>query len=502
MVERTPVMVLTNAVIREGLDDMTWSLHNKRNLIILTSSLLGVGFLVTSLASYYVSRAAIRESIIKTELPITANIIYSEIQKDLIRPVLVSQMIADDTFLRDWVINGEKDVKQVTKYLKQIKERFNAVTSFFVSEHSRNYYYSEGILKKVSESKWRDVWYFRVREMDGPYEINVDFDLSNNDAMTIFINYRVYDYDSRFIGAAGVGLTVDTVKKMIDEYQRKYRHRIFFLDREGRVVLSSGAEKRPERDVWEIEGLHGLADRILNETCGSFIYQGDGETRFLNVRSIPEFGWHLCVEKNEKEAVSGIRKVLFLNISIFMAVTLVFLLASGIIINRFQGQLEMLATTDKLTGLHNRQAFEILIEQVMQSYKRTAEPFSVIMFDIDDFKRVNDTFGHLTGDLVLADIARIAKGRTRGSDILCRWGGEEFLAVLPDCVLADAFSLAEEIRAAVSNEKNEYKGQKIRVTISAGVAEFMPEETVDQLINRADQALYAAKKAGKNRSLC
>lgn len=480
---------------------MALSLYSKRNLIILTSILLGAGFLVTSLASYYVSRSTVRESIIKTELPITADTVYSQIQKDLIGPLLVSQMMADDTFLRDWIIHQEKDVRKIKKYLEQIKKRFNAVTSFLVSEQSRVYYHSGGILKKVSESEWRDAWYFRVRKMVKPYEINVDFDLSNNDAMTIFINYRVCDYNSRFIGATGVGLTVDSVKKMIDDYQRKYSQRIFFLDGEGRVILSAGQEKWPQKDIRKIEGLSGVADRILKETSGSFIYRSGKETRFLNVRSIPEFGWHLCVEKTEKEAVSGIRRVLFLNILIFIAVTVIFLFASGMIINQFQTQLEELATTDKLTGLHNRQAFEVLIGQLMQNYKRKAETFSVIMFDIDDFKDVNDTFGHLAGDLVLAEIARVSKARIRGSDILCRWGGEELLAVLPDCVLSDAFSLAEEIRIAVSNTECDYKRQKIRVTISAGVAEFLPDETIDQLISRADQALYSAKRAGKNQTL-
>jgi diguanylate cyclase (GGDEF)-like protein len=337
--------------------------------------------------------------------------------------------------------------------------------------------------------------------MDNPYEINVDFDPAKNDAMTIFIHHRVHDYNSRFIGATGVGLTADSVKKMIDDCQQKYRQRIFLVDQGGRVILSAGPEKWPETYIWLIEGLSGVADRILNETSGSFIYDSGSDTRFLNVRFIPEFGWHLCVEKTEKETVSGIRKVLFLNSFIFIAVTSIFLLVSGVIINRFQTQLEELATTDKLTGLHNRQAFEVLIGQLMQNYKRTADPFSVIMFDIDDFKNVNDTFGHLAGDLVLAEIAQIARARIRGSDIICRWGGEEFLVVLSDCVLADAFSLAEEIRIAVSNGQTEYKGQEMRVTISAGVAEFMPEETIDQLISRADQALYTAKKAGKNRSL-
>jgi diguanylate cyclase (GGDEF)-like protein len=479
---------------------MNWSSHNKRHLIVLTSLLISAGFLATSLASYYVARARIREGIINTALPLTADAIYSEIQRELISPLLISQMMADNTFLRDWVIQGERDIQKITKYLDQTKIRFNAVTSFFVSEQTRFYYYSGGILKKMSESNWRDVWYFRVRKMDNPYEINVDLDLSKNDAMTVFINYRVYDYNHRFIGATGVGLALEDVKKMIDKYRRKYNQRIFFLNAEGQMILSAGDEKWPQKDIRKIEGLSGLADQILERTSGSFMYKSGKDARFLNVRAIPEFGWHLCVEKAEQEAISGIRNVFILNILIFIVVAVVFLFALGMIINRFQTQLEKSATTDKLTGLYNRQAFEVLIEQIVRNYRRTANIFSVIMFDIDDFKHINDMFGHLSGDWVLAEIARVAKTRIRGSDIFCRWGGEEFLVVLPSCDLANALDLAEKIRITVSQIQAEREGRKITVTISAGVAEYMPDETIDQLVSRADQALYAAKKAGKNRS--
>lgn len=479
---------------------MGWTHHNKRNLIIITSILLSAGFLVTSLASYYISRASIRRTIIELELPLTANAVYSEIQKELVRPVLISQMMADDTFLRHWVLGKEKDVREITRYLKQIKIRFNAVTSFFVSEKSRIYYYSEGILKKVNEAEWRDSWYFRVRRMEKPYEVNVDFDIANQDAMTIFINYRVYDFNSGFIGATGVGLPVASVKRLIDDYQQKYRQRIFFINREGRVLLHAGNEKWEEESIREIDGLSTLSDRILTEKSGSFRYNDGDGLKFLNVRFIPEFGWHLCVEKPEKEAISKIRNVLFLNIGIFLAVTTLFLILSGMIINRYQSQLEKLAVTDKLTGLYNRQAFDVLIEQLMQNYRRTKTGFSIALFDIDDFKHVNDTAGHLNGDRVLVEIASIAKKRIRGGDIICRWGGEEFLLALPGCPLLEAFSLTEEIRIAVADRPIDGEAEKIRVTISAGVAELSPEETIDQLIKRADQALYNSKKTGKNKS--
>lgn len=479
---------------------MRWKSRNRRTLIVVILLLLFAGFLVTTLAGYYVSREAIRAGIVHTELPMTADIVYSEIQKELIRPVLVSQMMADDTFLRDWVIHKERDVDKITKYLAQVKQRFNAVTSFFVSEQSRVYYYAEGILKKVKESEWRDAWYFRVREMKKPYEINVDIDMANHDAMTVFINYRVYDYKSRFLGTTGVGLTVDSVKKLIDKYQMKYHQRIFFLNHEGHVILSGGKDDWPQKDIRKVEGLSGLADQILGAVKGSFAYRSDGHTKFLNVRQIQEFGWHLCVEKDEEEAIQSIQRVLYLNLAIFVAVSAVFLFLVGMVANNFQSQLEAMAITDKLTGLHNRQAFDVLVENLLERSRRTSATFSAAIMDIDDFKKVNDTFGHLIGDQVLKEVARVAKERVRGADVLCRWGGEEFLLVLPDCSIADALKLVEEIRIAVSENQISANDAPIKTTISAGLAELVPGESVDQLINRADQALYKAKNSGKNRS--
>ena len=114
---------------------------SKGPLVGLLSLLLTAGFFATSLSSYYVSKAAILEAIIDRELPLASSNIYSEIQKDLVRPVLVSSTMASDTFLRDWVLAGERDVSQIAKYLQEVKERYGAFSSFFVSDPSHNYYY-------------------------------------------------------------------------------------------------------------------------------------------------------------------------------------------------------------------------------------------------------------------------------------------------------------------------------------------------------------------------
>lgn len=479
---------------------MTRFLHDKYKLITLIAVLLGIGFMVTSLASYYVSKSAIRDSIVENELPVTADNVYSEIQKDLIRPVFVSSMMAGDTFLRDWILGGEKDVSKITKYLQEIKNSYRAVASFFVSERTRVYYFAEGILKKVSETEPRDEWYFRLRKMEQPYEINVDPDLANRDAMTIFINYRVFDYQGRFLGATGVGLTVDAVKKMVNEYQQRYQRRIFFVDRGGRIVLSDGRVKKTGTNIRQVEGLIAMADEIFAAGHGSFTYQSGGETLLLNVRFIPELNWYLFVEKEENEAISGIRQTLYLNLLLSLIVTAVIIIASVMTIDRFQSRLEEMATRDKLTGLYNRQAFDILMEQYQAELKRRVEPFSLILFDIDHFKRINDVYGHLEGDRVLKAIAREAAANIRESDILCRWGGEEFLVILKGCALADAFRTAEEIREAVSQLEMGVGTDNIKVTVSLGVAQYQGGEKIDQLLKRVDEAMYLAKEQGRNRA--
>ncbi|MDP3440819.1 MAG: GGDEF domain-containing protein, partial [Azonexus sp.] len=156
---------------------------SRYRLILLLSLLLSAAFFATTLLGYMVSKQAIRAAIIGQDLPLTSSNIYSEIQKDLVRPVLISATMAHDTFLRDWVLKGEKDVEEMTRFLEEIKIRNGAFSSFFVSEKTGNYYAGVGIAKKITPTEQRDTWYYRVRDMKEDYEINVDRDMINRDAL-------------------------------------------------------------------------------------------------------------------------------------------------------------------------------------------------------------------------------------------------------------------------------------------------------------------------------
>lgn len=472
--------------------------RDKFKLILALSLLLGTGFTATTLINYHVSKAAIRSSIVASELPLTSDNIYTEIQKDLILPTVISSMMASDTFLRDWVIAGEKDVDRITRYLREVKDRYGAFTSFFVSEKSQLYYQTGGILKRVREDEPRDAWYFRVRSMTAPYEINVDPDLANRDALTIFINYRVFDYDGRYIGAAGVGLTVDAVRTLIQSYQERYQRNIYFVDKKGHIALLGSDTQAAGVSIHGIEGLRDIAAKIFEQTSGNFQYRNSGLDYLLNVRFIPELDWYLFVERAENSAFEGIRHTLYANLAISLLITAIVLLATSLTINRYQGRLETMATTDKLTGLVNRQAFDLLMEQALREQKRSRSSLLAMLIDIDDFKRINDRQGHLAGDSVLRQVAATIRHNLREADIVSRWGGEEFLVLFKGTPEAEGLQLAEKIRLAVETTGFPDLKENITVTISIGVADYKAGETADALIARADQALYAAKSAGRN----
>ncbi|MBW1646090.1 MAG: GGDEF domain-containing protein [Deltaproteobacteria bacterium] len=164
-------------------------------------------------------------------------------------------------------------------------------------------------------------------------------------------------------------------------------------------------------------------------------------------------------------------------------------------------QITNLATIDELTGLYNRRAlFSRLVEEHSR-VERYEEIFSLLIIDIDDFKMINDTYGHQAGDAILRNLAKFLKGNLRTSDFIARFGGEEFIAILPATNLEKARKVGEKIRFMLAKKIFEDKKTqvKIKLTVSIGLSLCTRGDTVDDLIKRADDALYLAKNSGKNR---
>lgn len=468
----------------------------KRRLVISISLLLILGFVVTSLASYLVSGAALREQIMTSGLPLTSDNIYSDIQNDLLPPILVSATMAQDTFLRDWTLEGENDISKVIKYLTEVRSRNNTITAFFVSDATRNYYHPTGIVEQVAREDASDSWYFRVRDMTQDYEINVDYDQANEFSLTVFINYRMYDYDENFIGATGVGLQATTMLERLDRYEERYSRDIYFVDPEGTVTLQAGANNDMPDKIGAMEGLGALTDDILAAGQGTWEYQRNGEDILVNTRYIPELDWHLFVEQPESAATASVRGAFVLNIGVGLAIAVLVVTLTQITVQRYQRRLERMATTDNLTGIANRHSFEMLAEPYAQDRSPGAPANSVILLDLDQLKQINDRHGHIAGDDVIREVAGVAQGGLRATDVICRWGGEEFVIWLRGCGIDDALAVAENIRSRIRSRR--FVDGEISVTASLGVVEHRPGDTLEQTLRRADRAMYTAKAGGRD----
>ena len=154
---------------------------------------------------------------------------------------------------------------------------------------------------------------------------------------------------------------------------------------------------------------------------------------------------------------------------------------------------------DGLTGCFLKKQAEIILKKLIKSAIRYNQPLSILLFDIDFFKKINDTYGHLVGDYVLKELAKLVLSQIRESDICGRVGGEEFLIILPNTKLIGALKLAERLRLSVESYEFIYGGKKIPVTISIGITSLSKNDSFESLYERVDEALYLAKKSGRNR---
>jgi diguanylate cyclase len=159
------------------------------------------------------------------------------------------------------------------------------------------------------------------------------------------------------------------------------------------------------------------------------------------------------------------------------------------------------ATTDVLTSLPNRMAYEERIHEEIERARRYQRPLSLTILDVDFFKKINDQFGHPAGDKVLKILAEVFRKRTRDSDFIARMGGEEFMLILTETTADDALTVTDTLRGIIEQANFHFRDKAVPVTVSCGITEYSEGDTAEEMYSRADQALYEAKEGGRNRCI-
>ncbi|MBS1228500.1 MAG: hypothetical protein H6R17_1777 [Proteobacteria bacterium] len=173
--------------------------------------------------------------------------------------------------------------------------------------------------------------------------------------------------------------------------------------------------------------------------------------------------------------------------------------AQALVIKESGDVLRRVASTDALTGLLNRRRFSEIAEREFARSRRSGHPLTLALGDIDFFKRINDGHGHAAGDHVLQSVANLLQGALRDYDCVARWGGEEFIVLLPDTDVATASVVVERLRETVAGSPWLFEGAQIPVTMTLGIAQFAADENWHTIVARADEALYRGKRSGRNR---
>jgi diguanylate cyclase (GGDEF)-like protein len=476
----------------------------RTKLILVLTLILLSGFLLTNVISYQSSKKSVKTSIIDNSLPLARDNIYSEIQKDLTRPIFVSSLMANDTFLKDWVLGGEKDQLLIQKYLLEIKDKYHFFSSFFVSDISQTYYHFKGALKKISPENSHDDWYYNFKNLQVDYDLNVDTNEAALNHLTIFINHRLVGYDNQLLGVVGVGLDFDRVATLMDYYKKKYNRDVYMVSPDGMIQVHTDKSKIATQSIYDVTGLSAIAKKILDSKDTPSFFEYDSKTThiLLTSRFIHELDWYLLVEQDESLALKSIKNTFIQNFFISLVITFATIVFAILVINFFQRQLETMANTDKLTRAYNRNEFERRFKYMTNLNRREPVEMCIILFDMDHLKQVNDTHGHLFGDTVIKEVAQIAARTIREKDLLVRWGGDEFVLLIFSN-MEQTRQIAQRLRLAI--QAHDFYGppspamiKTPSITISSGIAGYRQKETLKDWIFRADTALYKAKAKGKN----
>jgi diguanylate cyclase (GGDEF)-like protein len=470
--------------------------------------LILAGFTCLSLVSYLRARALMDRQITSGTLPLASDAIVARLEYLLLKPMLASGLMGGNTFIEDSLVNGEAKPEQIKEYLASIKRQTGATTSFLISERSLRYYHPKGVLKRLSRQDPQDRWYYRFRESGKPIEINIDRDTADLNRTTVFINVELRDRQGNFLGATGLGLELTGLKQKLHFYQQRYGARILLVDRDGQIALASD---QSQGQIWALDGLNSLFPRLFNKENATEVISRQGRKLFVRSNPIPDTDWHLVVIQERNADQSAFLDLLAQNLAAALALTLVLLTFAHLTLGRSQQRLERLARTDLLSGLFNRSIFEPLFQQLASNSRSHDLPLAVALMDIDHFKAVNDGYGHGVGDAVIRHVCQLIKATVREGDPLFRWGGEEFLLLLPGCGLREAHERLEVIRDQIRNHPfplaaglepsaagAEASGGALSVTLSLGLALHSGIETSADVVRRADRALYAAKQAGRD----
>lgn len=410
--------------------------------------------------------------------------------------------------MREWLLNAEQEAAPIAAELQDIQKKlpgFSSSTAFLVATERTQLLDFHGVPRQLDQHNPADHWIFKsINDPNSPIK-SIEVDLANRDYVNIFISQQLLNDEGKAVGLFAIRAQSDRLKRLLDTLQNKYHRLLYLSDDNGNLVFANDSIKRLRDKLLSTAGIQQVAASVLANKQSALQlteFKENDHTVLLASQYFPSLGLHLLLEQPITAEPTALLSPIQMTLAVCAAMAILSLTLVFVRLYQLHRRLDQSAATDQLTTLLNRQAFDFVFNQAMTESERSRLPLCVALIDIDLFKQVNKKNGHLLGDHILKEIAMITRRSLRESDIICRWGGEEFLILLKNCSLEKATSIAENLRQTIANNDfsrtTDLTKKRISVTVSMGVAECKIGEKDDSVFERAEIALKQAKENGRN----
>ncbi|MBC3899858.1 diguanylate cyclase [Acetobacterium malicum] len=467
--------------------------RNKVGLLISLIILIGIVAIV--FFSFTTYSKIIKDDVLNIS-KLTSTNIYSEINNELTKPIFVSLTMANDSFVKQWLqLEDPQNNQEIIDYLAGIRSKYNYHSVFLISAKSLNYFHYNGLFKTISAQDDHDQWYYDFINQDKLYVLDVDQDQVDNQRLTIFINCKILDDQGNLMGVAGVGIEMTYVQELLENFERDYDLEAFLVDEQGLIQAHTNPNLIETQNINDLESYSAIGPSLYNKTDTINVFNDDDlyNQQYIISHYIEELDWYLIVRKDTSELAQSFNQQLYYDLFVIILVLASVLIIVQRIINKNDTQMKKLALLDNLGILSNRKDFDQNLKATLSLNDETKGAWSVFLMDLDHFKDVNDTHGHLQGDEILKHVMTLCKAALN-NHLITRWGGDEFSGIiyLPGVLAAEKL---EALRLEIVNDP---LLSKFNITVSIGVTQAIGIDTEDTIIRRSDQALYASKTKGKN----
>jgi diguanylate cyclase (GGDEF)-like protein len=426
--------------------------------------------------------------------------LFSLINSEIIRPLTVSQYMASDPFLLDYIEQETIDRDVIFNYITSVSNQFNTLSFIAIEKHQL---YIDSNNKTTSLSGKDAEWYYRLKAID-----KTEFtDFGNAENPHLFFDVKMFNKQQDFLGFIGLGIDLDHFANKFAKFKQDYGFELYFVNSNNDVTLSSEQimktmshhRKDVVTNINELPWYKQYRTKYQSDSASDskYFFQPSSDELIISQMPLKELNWRVFIIAPPITEQSVYWQLFMQNLVIFLLVSLVLYYLFTLCISKFRSDLVKDSETDYLTQLPNRSFIHWKYSQLNEKYDHV----SVVIADIDNFKILNDTYGHLFGDDVLKVIAKKLSVNLRSIDLAGRWGGEEFILILPDTTAQQAQEIINRIRKNIARIPftPSSTSKKLNVTVSFGISDgSLKGIPLEKILAKADQALYSAKTNGRN----